>query len=1098
MNSSVNLSDEERDEATRDRIRNEHDQNFMVEAAAGTGKTSSIVDRMVNLVGSGTCEIENLVAVTFTRKAAAELRERFQAAIRKRASEFAEKHSQADCEMYVHLQSVSDNVSRAYVSTIHSFCAALLRERPIEFDIDPSFRELTEEEDERLLEQAWQQNITDLCDSDDPLIDEIASLGLDRKDLKTCFQQLIQYQDVTNWPCEELEEFDLAELKQRIQVYLSEMRELIPLFSTNRGNDQLMDRYDEVVHCSDRDWNEIGNCFRLLEKFDVSRKIVQKQWHDNQIAKEQKERWDTFREETVVPAMDWWHRRRYEFVIKFVRRAVRIYEELKTESGGLDFTDLLQTAATGLKTHPELRTYFQRQYTHLLVDEFQDTDPIQAELILYLTSGDVTEMDWERCKPRQGSLFLVGDPKQSIYRFRRGDIVTYNRVRSIFKASGGEVLSLLKNFRSRDELRTWNNRVYQDKFLSVADQYTTAAEDMVQGREDVHDGELAGVWRMQFAIDAKIEETTRNESDAIARFIRHAIDSGMTVPRSRREIDLGRSPSVEARDFLIIPRGKKHLEMFKEALDQYAIPCDVSGGNAYAGVDQLSVLIDCLRSIDDPHHAVHYLTILRHRLFGFSDIELYELKRAGGHFSYTAQIPDELDPELKQRFEDVNERMRRYRLWLRALPFPPAINRIASDLGLLAVTAAEREGNISLGGFFKAFEVLRKRNDDIDSAADLISYFDQLGESEGCTALPPDPNVVRVMNLHKAKGLQAPVVFLADTSQRYSKLPHCHIDRSGDQPAGYMSITAKKGKWGTQKIANPANWPKFQAEEQRFLLAEADRLLYVATTRAACMLVVSVGRDKSNWSGLHPFLSDVPELNLTTFKSHELKVPVEFKSEQPTLAYESGRPPKEPKATQTTVSTSQKWNDAATPSYTINSAKDNALKGTTRPNWHASGDYGYKWGSAVHELLEIAAKTTPTDLRPSAGLLANQYELGPSRVDELLVTVASVIKSDIWKRAQNSTQCFTEIPFETFARTKDGGPVITRGVIDLIFEEPQGWVIVDYKTDDVSKSDLSSAYRYYQPQLDDYAGQWQQLTSTQVVERGLYFTRVNRYMTTGQ
>ena len=113
MNSTANLSDEERDEATRDRIRYEHDQNFMVEAAAGTGKTSSIVDRMVNLVGSGTCKIENLVAVTFTRKAAAELRERFQAAIRKRASEFAEKQSQADCEMYEHLQYVSDNVSHA-------------------------------------------------------------------------------------------------------------------------------------------------------------------------------------------------------------------------------------------------------------------------------------------------------------------------------------------------------------------------------------------------------------------------------------------------------------------------------------------------------------------------------------------------------------------------------------------------------------------------------------------------------------------------------------------------------------------------------------------------------------------------------------------------------------------------------------------------------------------------------------------------------------------------------------------------------------------------------------------------------------------------
>ena len=1087
-------ADEARDASNRERIRHEHHQNFMVEAAAGTGKTSSIVDRMVNLVGSGACEIEKLVAVTFTRKAAAELRERFQGEIRKRAAEVSAGDTPADREMYARLQSASDHVSRAYVSTIHSFCAALLRERPIEFDIDPSFDELTEEDDERLQDQAWQSNINQLCAANDPLIDEIETLGLDRKDLKSCFEDFIKYRDVCDWPCGELEEFDFESLRGRMRDYIAEMRALIPLFSVERGNDKLMNRYEDIVLSSDRGWNELGSCFRLLQKFDVSGSVVQKQWHDAQTAKDHQTQWKEFREGTVAEAMDWWHRKRYEFVVQFVRRAVGIYVTLKQETGGQDFTDLLQTVATGLKSQPQLRRYFQERYTHVLVDEFQDTDPIQAELILFLTSENVEEQRWEHCRPRRGSLFLVGDPKQSIYRFRRGDIVTYNRVKGIFEASGGEVLSLVKNFRSREELRTWNNRVYGEKFLEESDSYTTAAEDMVQGRVDHLEGELAGVWRLPLTLESRIADTTRNEAETIARFIRHAIDSGMTVPRSKREIELGRPPTAQAGDFLIIPRGKKHIDVFNQALDAYSIPCEVTGGNAYAGVEQLDVLVDCLRAVDNPQHPVHFLTVLRHRLFGFSDAELYEFKRAGGRFNPTAGIPNELEEALQQRFEDVQQRIRRYQLWLRSMPFPVAIHRVASDLGLLAVTAAEREGDLALGVFLKAIEVLRNRSGDFDSAADLIDCFDQLGESEGCTALPPDQEVVRVMNLHKAKGLQSPVVFLADTSMPYRGLPQCHIDRTGEVSAGYMSISAKQGKWATKRIANPADWTRFQTEEDRFLKAEADRLLYVATTRAACMMVVSVGKDNSNWSGLHPMLEEIPELSVPRHDDVSLLDPEPCTSQSSASPSASEAPCGKSEPAMLAVSTGDKWLQAATASYAIISAKDEALSSTTRPDWGASGKYGYRWGSAVHDLLDLAAKTEAVDLRPAARLIAHEYEVGATRIDELVRTVESVTESEIWSRAKASSRFFTELPFESTTRSEQGMQLITRGVIDLIFEEPTGWVIVDYKTDDISQTEVPSACGYYKPQLDDYAKHWQELTGHCMVECGLYFTRLNSYV----
>ncbi len=365
---------------------------------------------MVNLVASETCQIEHLAAVTFTRKAAAELRERFQAELRRRASQLQAGGSAQQRTAYLRLQSASDYVSRAFVGTIHSFCAAMLRERPIEFGVDPAFRELDEEEDHQLREQAWQENIADLFATGDPLIDRIDQYGLDRKDLKWCFDRFIQYRDVPHWPATEPPQFDLTKVQQQTRDYLDDMRQLLPFFPVERGNDKLMGRYEAIVRGGSKAWNRPNDFFQLLEKFDTSPGEVQGKWHDRKIAKLERDRFKTFRQEVVKPAMGWWCRKRYRFVVEFVRRAVAVYERQKAASGGLDFTDLLLITAQGLRRQPELRQYFQGRFTHLLVDEFQDTDPIQAGMILYLTSQNVHEQQWQHCHPRPDRCSWLGTP----------------------------------------------------------------------------------------------------------------------------------------------------------------------------------------------------------------------------------------------------------------------------------------------------------------------------------------------------------------------------------------------------------------------------------------------------------------------------------------------------------------------------------------------------------------------------------------------------------------------------------------------------------------------------------------------------------------
>ncbi len=1112
------------DAQTRQRVANDLRTNFLVEAAAGTGKTTNIVERMVNLIATGECEISRLVAVTFTRKAAAELLERFEAKLRSRASE---PNNAFDAQSRERMLDACNRSNQAFVGTMHSFCASLLRERPIEFSVDPAFRELTEEDDKQLKSQAWHDNIHNLMAEHHPLLDQMSELGLVRDHLQHCYYHLVSHRDIRSWPTSEPQPVDLEQIQQQVQNYIERMRSLAPNFPAVRGNDKLMEHYEEILRASQRDWTRPAKFIQLLEKFDTTPNTVQGAWISKAIGKEERDFWAHFRTSIAKPALAYWYAKRYPLVLDFVQRAVEIYEKHKRLHAGLDFTDLLLRIVDGLRHQPELRAYFQARYTHILVDEFQDTDPVQAEMLTFLCSQDRDETNWSLCGLRPGALFLVGDPKQSIYRFRRGDIVTYNRMRELIENSNGEVLSLAKNFRSQATIREWNNKVYRRLFGTSATIYSPAAEDMLQGREEVlHPApnvpSLSGLYRLPVAQFGRAFDTA-GEADAIARTIHHAINGGFELSRTRAETEQGRTSAIEPRDFLIIPPAKKSLPIYKAALDRYNIPCDVTGGNAVADIAELQLLTNVLLCVDDPYDRVAFLAILREQLFGFNDQELYELRMLGATFVYTAPIDatnagDAGDVVI--RYQQVCARLSEYASWLRNLPYTVGVTRIAEDLGLLAGASSRDDGNIAAGGFLKAIEWLRCHANDFDSIVDVVGSIDQLRESnefEGCSALSPDANAVRLMNLHKAKGLEAPVVFLVDVYAPTTHAVHSHVDRSDQADTklarGYLSVHNEINRPPRQKhfkpVACPANWETYQAVEQAFLDAEKDRLLYVATTRAGNALVISTGNDKSVWAKLYPDLDNAQSLPVPKLQSEFNSAPKQQATHIATRGLTHCNDEIISKADSDFVTTPppfatselirSRWEATRIKSYDIQSAKSLALRGVSRPRFETTGEYGYRWGSAVHELFEICTKSTDADLRAFALDLAREHGLAHDRIDELVSTVRSVTQSDMWRRAQCAPHCYSELPMEALITNPDGLPTIFRGVIDLIFEESTednsatSWVIVDYKTDDITLAEVPAANDYYRSQLAHYAMYWTSITGNAVKEMGLYFTKHNRY-----
>ena len=271
------------DQPARDAIVRLLDTTMLVEASAGTGKTRSMVDRMIALLREGKCNIGTLAAITFTRKAAAELRARFQIALEKAVR-------QAEGEACQRLTDALDHAERAYIGTIHSFCGRLLRERPVEAGIDPAFLEFDETVDFRLRKEAWQRYVAEAVSTGDAVLGELDGVGLEIGQLESAFIGYATYPDVAEWPAPEVELPDLKPVTKELRSYAAHMERLVPTFPVNVGNDLLMDKYRRIARLVRQ--ADIESPPELLEILGEcgNAKAVQKEWPEGKAQGKQEKR----------------------------------------------------------------------------------------------------------------------------------------------------------------------------------------------------------------------------------------------------------------------------------------------------------------------------------------------------------------------------------------------------------------------------------------------------------------------------------------------------------------------------------------------------------------------------------------------------------------------------------------------------------------------------------------------------------------------------------------------------------------------------------------------------------------------------------------
>ncbi len=786
-----------------------------------------------------------------------------------------------------------------------------------------------------------------------------------------------------------------------------------------------------------------------------------------------------------------WLEFKYEPLMRAIRPATEIYDELRMKSGRLNYQDLLMHAARLLRDKPSVREYFRRRFTRILVDEFQDTDPIQAEVLMFLTSDDPLEQDWRRCRPIPGSLFVVGDPKQSIYRFRRADIVTYNQVKEIIRRNGGQVVHLSANFRTLPPLVDWVNETFEEKFR----EYPTECSPEYVPLLPVRGAETkAGIVSVRTLWIPKAyrnnDQIGEYEGGMIAGTIRHALDKGLTLPRTEKEAAAGVPKRVHPGDFLIVTPTTGKLGVYSRKLQELGIPHLVTGGSAMNQVQELMLLHTCLVAATQPENPVALVAALRSELFGMSDQALYDFKQCGGQFSFHSSIPNALDLQASRAFADAFDRLRKYALWLLRFPAVSAIERISDDLGLAARACAGPGGDVQAGSLAKAIELLRDAQTEHWTVAGLVESlgkFIQEDEThDAIPARPPEIPVVRVMNLHKVKGLEAPVVFLADPTGNKTHPVDLHIDRSGDRVCGYMAIEGNVlGRGRKAVLALPEQWESFADKEEQFQQAEVLRLRYVAATRAGCRLIVSQRENFQNlnpWAFFEPHLTDQPSLSEPGPQKADIDTPITVSEQE---------------VSKGVAAIGQKWINAVPNTYSVASVKKEALE-KERILYH-HGEHGVEWGSVIHLLLQTAMTVPDSKLDALARAALSEQGLDPALAEHALETVASVTRSEVWKRALDSQRRLVETPFQRLMPDKETNRgTILRGVIDLAFlEEAGGWVIVDYKTDRVAKERMPELVDLYRPQVIGYSEAWEQITGQSVSEVGLYFIHVQSYVKIG-
>ncbi|GLY97377.1 UvrD-helicase domain-containing protein [Actinoplanes sp. NBRC 103695] len=1107
------------DADARRAIREDLDQTLFVEAGAGSGKTSSLVDRVVENVLTEGVPLRSIAAVTFTDKAAAELRGRLRRELLPHASSAAAREA-------------INEIDTAAIGTLHAFAQRILTEHPIEAGLPPLIEVRDEVASGVDADARWTTLRNDLLDDEDLTDTLVLAMagGLKLDDLRAMAGTFNANWDllparVLAVPVPDLpaafrgeafhgEGTGAASLGEGtgaasrgegtgaasrgegtgaasrgegtgaasrgegtggVAAMIAEARRLAALADgCAEADDKLLEPLAQLGLWADQLDQAPDDAARMTVLGDA----VVKGWHLGRAGNWQFYGAGRLRDECRAVG-ERAQRLRDEIIDVTLRRlahriAAGVLDAARARraEGRLEFHDLLVMARDLLRS-PEhgaaVRSRLQQRYRRLLLDEFQDTDPIQIELAVRIAGGaDATQDEWADVPVPAGSLFVVGDPKQSIYRFRRADIATYLEAQS---ALGREVV-LNANFRTTAPILSWVNVVF-GQLIQAAPDSQPPYRALTATREEAPVGPPVVTLGAAGHTDNPNAATLREREAAdVVGAIRTALDEKWQVSDGPgwRDITPG--------DIAVLVPSRTSLPQLENALDEAGVGYHPGATSLVYRSREVRDLLTAARACDDPSDQLALVSALRSPLFGCGDDDLWTWRQAGGRFSIFSSIAGDhpvgraLDYLLRLHNESrwlspgevLGMLIAERRMFEQAVGHPSAAQSRTRDVWrrLRFVVDQARAWSESEHGSLREY---------LAWAARQGSDVARVAEA----ALPEtDTDTVKIMTIHSAKGLEFPMVIVSGMTTRLTR-----------RNAG-LRVLWPRGGGCEMKLHSTVKTADFDAAlpvDEQMGLDEKMRLLYVACTRPRDHLVVSLHRRGSGTSTSAELLAGatppVPRFAPPSL-SAVIRPKPDVRSPQTFGQWAAGAAESRAAAARSFAVT------ASGLEGTLPSPDPGLAKGPRNLElapWF-KGRYGTAIGRAVHGVLQsvdlttgagvddaVAAQCLAEGVVPYAGLVAR--------------LTSSALAAPLVKRAAARRHWR-----ETWVATAIGDRVL-EGIVDLLYEDDDGLVVVDYKTDVVTASSLSARADFYRPQMAAYAAAVEAATSRPVARCVLLFLHPN-------